>query len=94
VWVDEVPGGGAAFRIALPVDGPPVAAPRGDQELQVLDLGAPEMPDTVVVDVEAESEAAPPRDSIVAALELSALASDEEPALTGWTASAPPMPRA
>jgi hypothetical protein len=39
LWVDDVPEGGAAFRIALPADAPSWTTPAADPELQILEMG-------------------------------------------------------
>jgi hypothetical protein len=90
VWVDDVPGGGAAFRIAFPLDEPGWTPAADTGQLQVLEEG---------VGVHHEPDDDPPeRDFVTAASELSALAlGDDEPGgMTGmgaWAmpgASAPP----
>jgi two-component system sensor histidine kinase KdpD len=83
VWVDDVPGGGAAFRIAFPLDAPGWT-PADPGRLQVLEDG---------LGVHQELDDDPPeRDFVTAASELSALAlGDDEPGgLTGMGAWAMP----
>jgi signal transduction histidine kinase len=87
VWVDDVPGGGAAFRIAFPADGPTWALPAADRDPDVLEL---ESPATVTLPDDADLEP-PERDFVAAASELSALATEgDEPRLPPWSISAPP----
>jgi signal transduction histidine kinase len=88
VWVENLPGGGAAFRIALPADAPGWSPPVVDPEPEAIETGGPES--ELVVSVP------PADDSLEAAFELSALAKDDDgPAFGGWSASAPPpMPHA
>ncbi len=89
VWVDDVPGGGAAFRIAFPLDAPAWSPPTDPEQLQVLEEG-------VGVHHEPGDPQPPERDFVTAASELSALAlGDDEPgAMTGMGALAMPGPPA
>jgi two-component system sensor histidine kinase KdpD len=73
IWVDDVPGGGAAFRIAFPLDAPGWSPAAAGEQLQVIEEG-------VEVQHHLVDDLPPERDFVTAASELSALAlGDEEP---------------
>ncbi|HEY7282728.1 MAG TPA: ATP-binding protein [Actinomycetota bacterium] len=93
VWVDDVPDGGAAFRIAFPLDAQGWTPPTDPEQLQVLEEGIGVHHDPTDEDVP------PERDFVAAASELSALSiadDDDEPvSLTGtgaWSMPTPPAP--
>jgi len=80
VWVEDVPGGGAAFRIAFPMHAEQVRTPSDDPRAQEIeDEGSAE-----VDAVAADPELLPERDFFAAASELSALSSDDGESVRGW----------
>ncbi|HXJ63190.1 MAG TPA: GAF domain-containing sensor histidine kinase [Actinomycetota bacterium] len=89
VWVDEVPGGGAAFRIAFPVDSRVAASTPGDPAMDELESGVPTP--GAFDDMNAAPDLPPERDFVAAASELSALASEDgELRMTAWGLRAMP----